>query len=168
MTLSRDKAIRTETANEADPVPAIGEVITNGESIDYPDYQELPMITTSNATAANWNATYDVREKEAANSSNSIKHSPSKVNTKGRSFVFNGGPPTGIVDGVREDVDSVSSANKPDMDQEKNILDSTYTDEWQATAEKISSITEALLGSNARPESPRDSRVKDIPLLRDV
>ncbi|XP_032663335.1 uncharacterized protein LOC116840580 [Odontomachus brunneus] len=170
MTLSHDKVIKTE--NGPDRAPMMGEVIANAENIDYPDYQdyqEVPTIAMSNSTVFNWSKMNDIAFQEhKAIDLNLGKNNNSKIESTviatGRSLVLSGDLPANVVGVIRKD--PVSS--ELDVNRDKNMLHPIYADEWQATAEKTTSDNAAPLNSNVRFESPRDPRVKDIPLLRGI
>jgi hypothetical protein len=151
----------------------IGEVVSNTESVDYPDYQDYPeaspTIANSSSMASNWNATNYVtfHEYKAADVNLMLNNSKveSTVNAKGRTL-FNKSPSTTIVNAIEKNVNSLTNMNQPNIVHETNAA---YMDEWQATAEKISSNDASSSNSNAKVELRQiDPRSREVPLLRGV
>lgn len=152
---SYNKTIESETSNGSDRVPMIGEIFTSTGRIDYPDYQDFqdyqepPAIAISNSTGKN----------------NDLKAEPT-IAAKRRSLVFNDNSPVNVIDAIQKNLHSAS--HQVDVGHDRNILRSSYTDEWQATAEKTSSNNSAHLNSNEGIGLPSETRIKYIPLLHGI
>lgn len=171
MTLSYDDAIKAEPADGSNHTPMIGEVISNAQDIDYPDYQDYqkpPPIAASDLAISNWNATDNVDSHEygegdvnAISTKDNSKVKP-KLVVKGRSFI--GNTAAYVADVTENNVNSVATTSaRPDVD----VVHAMYMDEWQATAEKISANDAP--STEVQVESRRtDSRPNDIPLLRSI
>ncbi|KMQ95660.1 osiris 16-like protein [Lasius niger] len=175
MMLSYDEVIKEETANDgSNRTPMVGEVISNAESIDYPDYQDYQKSSSeisSNSMISNWNIANNGFQKYGGINvtADSVKNN-SKVETtvsaKEKSFIFNRNPSINLINVTEKNVDSVTSTNQPDVTHK---TDMTYTDEWQATAAKINSNNIPSSNSNVRIELQQtESHSKDMPLLRGI
>lgn len=126
MTLSYDEVVTTEETNR---IPMIGEVITNGQNIDYPDYPDYQeSIMNSSSTA--WNTT-NPRYRGTNNSTDVTKNNSVLTTTGGRSYIFNGKPATGL---TQQKINSIVNTNKPAYDTDGKH--SVYMDEWQAIIER--------------------------------
>lgn len=152
--------IREEmTANDGpNHTPNVGEVISNAESIDYPDYQDYrksPSEISSNSVTSNWNvANYKAfYEYGGVNRTADSVKNHSKVETtvsaNEKSFISNRNPSINHINVTEKNVDSVTSINQPDVTHK---IDITYMDEWNATAEKINSNNNPLSNSNVKIE----------------
>ncbi|XP_067211136.1 uncharacterized protein [Linepithema humile] len=172
MMLSNDNIIKTETADESNHTPMIGEAVSNMESVDYPDYedyQEPSPIANPNSVTSNWNATNYIAFHEYKGADVSLMKNNSKVEStvsaKGRTL-FNQSPSTTVVNAIEKNVNSLTSMSQPDIIHETNAA---YMDEWQATAEKTSSNDASSSNSNARIELHEiDPRSREVPLLRGI
>lgn len=170
MTLSNDNISKTATADGSNYLPMIGEAVSNTES-DYPDYEDhqesLPIADSSSMTS-NWNATNYIAFHEYKGTDVSAMRNNSKVeavSAKERTL-FNKSPPVIIVNAIEKNVNSSTSMSQPDIIHDTSV---TYMDEWQATAEKISSNDSSSSNSNAKVELHQiDPRSREVPLLREI
>lgn len=174
-----DKETKTEIA---DRIPITGEVISNAESVDYPDYQDYqePSPIINSSIISNWNTSsytaFDQYRDPSVNTGltkNDFK-SETTVNVKGRNFIFDENPinPINIVNVIEKNVDStitLTTTDQPVADVTHEFTtNAVYMDEWQAIVEKTSSNNVLSTNSNAEVELKQTERPKDIPLLREI
>lgn len=175
MMLSYDKVIQEKTADdEFNRTPMIGEAISNEESIDYPDYQDYQKSsseTSSNSMTSNWNiSNYNFHEYGNTNVTvDSVKNKSkveTTVNARERNFIFDRNLSPNLINVADKNVDLVTSTNQSDATHKTDV---TYMDEWQATAEKITSNNVPSSNSNVKIELQQtESHSKNMPLLHGI
>lgn len=174
MMLSYDKVIQEKTADDgSNRTPMVGEAISNAKSIDYPDYQDYQKSSSeisSNSMISNWNiANYNALHEYGntnvtADSIKNISKIETTVNAKERNFIFDrNSSNTNLINVIEKNVDLITSTNQSDVTHK---TDMTYMDEWQATAEKITSNNVPSSNSNEKIELQQtESHSKNMPLL---
>lgn len=179
MTMANNNIIKAEIADGSNHTPMIGEAVSGAESVDYPDYedyqdyqdyqgyQEPSPIANPSSMTSNWNTTSYITLHEYKDTGSSMKNNSkveSTVSAKGRTL-FTKSPSTTTVNAIEKSVNSLTS--RPDTIHKTNA---EYTDEWQATAEKISSNDISSSNSDAKVELHHhiDPRSREVPLLRGI